>query len=197
MRLSTSRAPPGLVRHALRRPGGSKTMATSTLPTPGTRLTAFSTQPGISPATGQPGAVSVMSIVMLRSSSMSTCRSGRARRCRRESRVVDGLQRRDDVLRQTLQFLGGNRRAGSARRRGRGRGLRQCRRASCRSGGLPWLHSRKEFMGFLQRLGEGVDLGAAYCTWPKEARHVAVSHSGQAAAGRNGFRRAPRRRRGR
>ena len=40
--------------------------------TPGTAETAFSTQIGISPATGQAGAVSVMSIVTARSSAMST-----------------------------------------------------------------------------------------------------------------------------
>ena len=40
--------------------------------TPGTVLTAFSTHTGISPATGQPGAVRVMSILTLRSSSIST-----------------------------------------------------------------------------------------------------------------------------
>ncbi len=57
-------------------------MFTVTPDTPCTAATAFSTQPGISPATGQPGAVSVMSMSTLRSSSMSTCRSGRARRCR-------------------------------------------------------------------------------------------------------------------
>ena len=46
-------------------------MLTSTSETPSTVLTAFCTQPGISPATGQPGAVSVMSILTVRSSSMS------------------------------------------------------------------------------------------------------------------------------
>ena len=52
--------------------GGSKTMLTVTAWMPFTLATAFSTQPGISPATGQPGAVSVMSIATLRSSEMST-----------------------------------------------------------------------------------------------------------------------------
>ncbi len=46
-------------------------MVTEVLLTPGTALTAFSTHFGISPATGQPGAVSVMAIATLRSSSMS------------------------------------------------------------------------------------------------------------------------------
>src|SRR5829696_2804283 len=52
--------------------GGSKTMLTFTSLTPGTAATAFSTQTGISPATGQPGAVSVMSTATFLSSSMST-----------------------------------------------------------------------------------------------------------------------------
>src|SRR6185436_19766245 len=52
--------------------GGSNTMLTSTSEMPSTVLTAFCTQPGISPATGQPGAVSVMSIFTTRSSSIST-----------------------------------------------------------------------------------------------------------------------------
>lgn len=52
--------------------GGSKTMLTLTSFTPGTEATAFSTQTGISPATGQPGAVRVMSTATLRSSSTST-----------------------------------------------------------------------------------------------------------------------------
>src|SRR5690606_29325530 len=43
--------------------GGSNTILTSTPETPSTAPTAFSTQPGISPATGQPGAVSVISIL--------------------------------------------------------------------------------------------------------------------------------------
>src|SRR5581483_9983738 len=51
--------------------GGSKVSVTVTWPTPGTAPTAFSTQVGISPATGQPGAVSVISIATLRSSSTS------------------------------------------------------------------------------------------------------------------------------
>ena len=47
-------------------------MVTLAPETPGTALTAFSTQPGISPATGHAGAVSVMSIATKRLSSMST-----------------------------------------------------------------------------------------------------------------------------
>src|SRR6266702_4658716 len=42
--------------------GGSKTRLIFTLPTPGACFTAFSTQPKNSPATGQPGAVKVMSM---------------------------------------------------------------------------------------------------------------------------------------
>src|SRR5690606_32228276 len=49
--------------------GGSNVIFTATPDTPSTAPTAFSTQPGISPATGQPGAVSVMSILTERSSS--------------------------------------------------------------------------------------------------------------------------------
>src|SRR3954465_2017092 len=52
--------------------GGSKTMLTVTALTPGTEATAFSTHTGISPATGQPGAVSVMSTATFLSSSTST-----------------------------------------------------------------------------------------------------------------------------
>src|SRR5690606_17618099 len=52
--------------------GGSNTMLTSTSEMPSTLRAAFSTQPGISPATGQPGAVSGISMVTLRSSSRST-----------------------------------------------------------------------------------------------------------------------------
>lgn len=52
--------------------GGSKVMLTLTPETPLTVETAFSTQPGISPATGHPGAVSVMSMATWRSSAMST-----------------------------------------------------------------------------------------------------------------------------
>ena len=51
--------------------GGSKTRLTFTWPTPGTDDTAFSTQPGMSPATGHPGAVRVMSTSTLRSPSTS------------------------------------------------------------------------------------------------------------------------------
>ncbi len=51
--------------------GGSNTRLTFTSFTPSTSDTAFCTQPGMSPATGQPGAVSVMSMVTVRSSAMS------------------------------------------------------------------------------------------------------------------------------
>src|SRR5262245_43511201 len=51
--------------------GGSNVSFTETWPTPATPATAFSTQVGISPATGQPGAVSVISTATLRSSSTS------------------------------------------------------------------------------------------------------------------------------
>jgi YVTN family beta-propeller protein len=52
--------------------GGEKTILTSTPATPGTDDTAFSTHTGISPATGQPGAVRVMSILTKWLSSIST-----------------------------------------------------------------------------------------------------------------------------
>src|SRR5471032_1898192 len=51
--------------------GGSNTMLTLAPATPGTADTAFSTQRGISPATGQAGAVRVMSILTKRESSTS------------------------------------------------------------------------------------------------------------------------------
>ena len=51
--------------------GGSKVSLTVTWPTPATDATAFSTQTGISPATGQPGDVSVISTATLRASSTS------------------------------------------------------------------------------------------------------------------------------
>ena len=63
---------PGLVRHAALVPGRVEDHVDLDAWTPGTDATAFSTQPGISPATGQPGAVRVMSMATLRSSSMST-----------------------------------------------------------------------------------------------------------------------------
>ena len=46
-------------------------MVTVVWATPGTALTAFSTHCGISPATGQAGAVSVMAMATLRSGSMA------------------------------------------------------------------------------------------------------------------------------
>src|SRR6185312_10692932 len=49
--------------------GGSNTMLTVTPEIPSTESAAFSTQPGMSPATGHPGAVNVMSMVRLRLSS--------------------------------------------------------------------------------------------------------------------------------
>src|SRR5690606_21418899 len=52
--------------------GGSNTIVTSTSWMPSTERAAFSTHPGISPATGHPGAVSVISMLTLRSSSRST-----------------------------------------------------------------------------------------------------------------------------
>ena len=52
--------------------GGSKTTVALAPETPGTAATASSTQTGMSPATGQPGAVSVMSTLTWRLSSMST-----------------------------------------------------------------------------------------------------------------------------
>src|SRR5436190_17861979 len=51
--------------------GGSKVSFTETCPTPAIEATAFSTQAGISPATGQPGEVSVISTATLRASSTS------------------------------------------------------------------------------------------------------------------------------
>ncbi|MNC72789.1 hypothetical protein D3C75_1238910 [compost metagenome] len=52
--------------------GGSNTRLARADFTPSTFFTASSTQPGISPATGQPGAVSVISIRTSRSSETST-----------------------------------------------------------------------------------------------------------------------------
>ena len=51
--------------------GGSKTISTRTSWMPSTELTAFSTHTGISPATGHPGAVSVIWMSTVRSSSIS------------------------------------------------------------------------------------------------------------------------------
>ncbi len=51
--------------------GGSKTSVTVVPLTPGTALTASSTHFGISPATGQPGAVSVISMATSRLSETS------------------------------------------------------------------------------------------------------------------------------
>ncbi len=52
--------------------GGSKVSSTWQERTPGMVVTAFCTQPGMSPATGQPGAVSVISTITSRSSDTST-----------------------------------------------------------------------------------------------------------------------------
>src|SRR6516165_12445251 len=52
--------------------GGSQTILTLDLRTPDTPATAFSTSPGNSAADGQFGDVSVISIVTMRSSSIST-----------------------------------------------------------------------------------------------------------------------------
>ena len=65
---------------------GRRSALTLVLATPGTEATAFSTQTGISPATGQPGAVSVISTARCGRRRCRSCRSGPARRCRRGSR---------------------------------------------------------------------------------------------------------------
>ena len=61
----------GLVGHAVLVPGRVEGEPHRDLADAGTAATAFSTQAGISPATGQPGAVSVISTATLRSSSTS------------------------------------------------------------------------------------------------------------------------------
>ena len=73
-------------------------MLTVTSWMPSTPSAAFSTQPGISPATGQPGAVSVMSIdevaVVVE---VDLVDEAELVDVDRDFRVVDGLQRPDQV----------------------------------------------------------------------------------------------------
>ncbi len=75
---------------------------------PSTDRAAFSTQPGISPATGQPGAVSVMSMARFRSSSrVDLVDQPELVDVDRDLRVVHRLQRPDQVVGDPLDFVGG------------------------------------------------------------------------------------------
>src|SRR5262245_18680804 len=94
--LSSSRAA-SLIR--LMSQGGSNTRLTLTWPTPGTEAAAFSAQSGMSPATGQPGAVSVMSISTLRSLSISS------RSLRPSSKISTGISGSYTVLSAVIRSL--------------------------------------------------------------------------------------------